>query len=476
MANRNSSTKSTMAKNTSGRTITKVVRVPLICCQFDKDGNEVDYKKINEILWEIQRQTRQIKNRIIQLCWEWKGFSSDYVKREGVYPKDKEILDLTLSGYIQHDINKGVYLNADNIKQLNSNFILNTANIAQTVTLTLSEFNNAYKDIMTGNRSIISYKADQPLDLHNNSIRLSYENGEFYVNLSLLNRTSKNDYNFAKSQIRFKIYLKSGCSSERSIIERCCDDVYKITASKLIYNKKKKMWYLNLGYQFVVDKDNSLDKCKILGVDLGIVNPIVASVYGDYNRFIIKGDEITEFRKRVENRKKQLLHQGKYCGDGRIGHGIKTRNKPAYNIEDRIARFRDTVNHKYSKALIDYAIKNNCGVIQMEDLTGIANDKNDKFLKNWTYFDLQTKIEYKAKEAGIDVIKVPPKYTSQRCSKCGHICKENREIQSLFQCVKCGFKANADYNASQNLSIPSIDKIIKEEYNKSEIEDDCANV
>lgn len=86
MANRNSSTKSTMAKNTSGRTITKVVRVPLICCQLDKDGNEVDYKKINEILWEIQRQTRQIKNRIIQLCWEWKGFSSDYVKREGVYP------------------------------------------------------------------------------------------------------------------------------------------------------------------------------------------------------------------------------------------------------------------------------------------------------------------------------------------------------------------------------------------------------
>lgn len=96
----------------------------------------------------------------------------------------------------------------------------------------------------------------------------------------------------------------------------------------------------------------------------------------------------------------------------------------------------------------------------MEKLTGITAD-SDRFLKNWSYFDLQTKIEYKAKEAGITVVYVDPQYTSQRCSKCGYISKENRKVQAIFCCQKCGYKANADYNASQNIGIKDIDKIIK---------------
>ena len=451
MANKNTSI-AIDDNNETGRTVNKVARFPLLCRQVDKDGNEVDYRKIYEILWELQYQTRQIKNRVIQICWEWKGFSSEYIKLNGTYPKEKDILNYTLRGYVY--------------SILKNDFILYSANLSQTTDGAYSEFINSYSDILNGTRSIISYKAEQPLDLHNKSISLSCENNEFYVEINLLNKCEKDKYNFANGKIRFKIHLNDGYSSERSILELCYDNIYDITASKLIYNKKKKMWYLNLGYKFVIHAKNTLDKSKVLGVDLGIVNPIVASVYGDYNRFTIKGDEITEFRKRAENRKKQLLNQSKYCGDGRVGHGIKTRNKPAYNIEDRIARFRDTVNHKYSKALIDYAIKNNCGVIQMEDLTGIASERDEKFLKNWTYYDLQTKIEYKANAAGIEVVKVSPKYTSQRCSKCGNISKENRTTQSLFFCTKCAYKANADYNASQNLSIPSIDKIIKEAYNK----------
>ena len=93
------------------------------------------------------------------------------------------------------------------------------------------------------------------------------------------------------------------------------------------------------------------------------------------------------------------LEQGKYCGKGRRGHGYRTRVKPVMRIGDKIARFKDTINHRYSRYIVDMAVKNNCGVIQMEDLKGIS--KNNIFLKNWPYFDLQKKIEYKAKEKGI---------------------------------------------------------------------------
>ena len=96
----------------------------------------------------------------------------------------------------------------------------------------------------------------------------------------------------------------------------------------------------------------------------------------------------------------------------------------------------------------------------MEELTGIAKDK--VFLKDWSYYDLQQKIENKAKEKGIDVVYINPAYTSQRCSKCGCIHEENRKEQD-FVCLECGFKANADFNASQNIAIKDIDKIIKAE-------------
>lgn len=46
----------------------KVLKVFLISKVTDKDGNEVDYKEVNKILWELQRQTRIIKNKAIQKC------------------------------------------------------------------------------------------------------------------------------------------------------------------------------------------------------------------------------------------------------------------------------------------------------------------------------------------------------------------------------------------------------------------------
>ena len=49
------------------------------------------------------------------------------------------------------------------------------------------------------------------------------------------------------------------------------------------------------------------------------------------------------------------------------------------------------------------------------------------------------------------VIKVPPHYTSQECSRCGTRDKKNRTTQSEFTCLSCGFSMNADINAANNI-------------------------
>ncbi|MCR5600585.1 MAG: transposase [Ruminococcus sp.] len=430
--------------------VNKVVRLALYIDQYDKDGKQVDYKEINQLLWELQKQTREIKNKTIQYCWEYYNFRSDYYKKFNSYPKEKDILNYSLAGFIM-----------DKLKTGND---LYSQNCTTTVRGACKEFEDSREKFLKGESSIITYKPNQPIDIHNERIDLKKIDKDFYLSLNMVN--TKSDYykKYKDTKVRFKVNVKD--DSTQTILERCIDQIYKIGESKLIYNRKKKLWFLNMVYKFEPQVIDNLDPDKILGVDLGVALPICASVYGDLNRFTINGGEIEEFRRRVEARKKSLLKQGRYCGDGRIGHGIKTRNKSVYAIEDKIARFRDTANHKYSRALIDYAVKNGCGTIQMEELSGITSDAN-RFLKNWTYYDLQTKIKNKAEEKGINVVFIKPRYTSKRCSKCGYINADNRKYQAHFLCLKCGFKENADYNASQNLSIRDIDKIIENEINQS---------
>ncbi|MYC63080.1 MAG: transposase [Caldilineaceae bacterium SB0661_bin_34] len=62
---------------------------------------------------------------------------------------------------------------------------------------------------------------------------------------------------------------------------------------------------------------------------------------------------------------------------------------------------------------------------------------------------LERKLEYKAGE----LRKVAPAYTSQTCSRCSHVHRDNRPSQAVFACGACGFRANADHNAAINILV-----------------------
>ena len=139
---------------------------------------------------------------------------------------------------------------------------------------------------------------------------------------------------------------------------------------------------------------------------------------------------------RIENRKLSRMKKG--------GKNFKKQVKVLQLIHQKISRVRKDFLHKQSRSLA-----NNYSTVIREDLNISKMVKGSKLAKHildcsWgLFFEL---LEYK-----INVVKVNPAYTSQKCSKCGHTCKENRKTQSLFECVKCGYTENADYNASKNL-------------------------
>ena len=52
---------------------------------------------------------------------------------------------------------------------------------------------------------------------------------------------------------------------------------------------------------------------------------------------------------------------------------------------------------------------------------------------------------------GITVTKVNPAYTSQECPSCGYVNPRNRPTQEHFRCTCCGYRSQADINASHNI-------------------------
>jgi transposase len=58
----------------------------------------------------------------------------------------------------------------------------------------------------------------------------------------------------------------------------------------------------------------------------------------------------------------------------------------------------------------------------------------------------------------VHVVEVDPRYTSQRCSACGHTERANRKTQSQFCCVVCQFASPADYNAAINIERAAVNR------------------
>jgi putative transposase len=60
-------------------------------------------------------------------------------------------------------------------------------------------------------------------------------------------------------------------------------------------------------------------------------------------------------------------------------------------------------------------------------------------------------LDYKLNWSGGMLVPVPPHYTSQTCPACGHLAKENRQIQARFECMYCGHTDNADVVDAMNI-------------------------
>ena len=218
--------------------------------------------------------------------------------------------------------------------------------------------------------------------------------------------------------------------------------VYKFGTAKLV-NKHGK-YFLHIPVTYDIEDANLSDVCNIVGIDRGI-NFVVATYDSKHKSGFVSGKTIKQKRAAYSKLRKELQMRQTPSARRRI-KAIGQREK----------RWMQDVNHCVSKALVESNPKHTLFVL--EDLTGVRNatervcTKNRYVSVSWSFYDLEQKLIYKAKQNQSTVIKVNPRYTSQCCPVCGHIEKANRNKKlHLFTCKNCGYKSNDDRIGAMNL-------------------------
>lgn len=183
-----------------------------------------------------------------------------------------------------------------------------------------------------------------------------------------------------------------------------------------------------------IDKPTIRENQSVVALDMGLKYFFVTSdaEFVENPKLLFK--YLAELR--IENRKLSRMKKG--------GSNWKKQVKVLQLLYLKIKRSRLDFLQKQSTLI---ANKYSDVIIENLNISGMAKNKSlSKHILDCGWGVFFSILEYKT-----NVIKVNPKYTSQRCSKCGHTCKENRATQSFFECISCGYSENADLQATFNL-------------------------
>jgi IS605 OrfB family transposase len=182
---------------------------------------------------------------------------------------------------------------------------------------------------------------------------------------------------------------------------------------------------------------------KVIGVDLGLRDIASTSTGKSWD-----GSQLRKTRDRYVRTRASIQSQ---------------RTKGAKRLLKRLSgkekRFQQWINHNISKQLIQEAKKLNAS-LAFEDLTGIRlrtkiRKKTRTEINRWGFYQLRQFVTYKAQIAGIDVILVDPRFTSQTCSRCHQIHPEKGKSYrrgKVFKCGNCGFEHDSDLNGALNIA------------------------
>lgn len=340
-----------------------------------------------------------------------------------------------------------------------------------------SFINSVDKGLFDGKMSLPNFRMDSPLSLEKNFITL-------FPSFDLIDVDDYKDLRKIIEDEDGKVYFWLGGNSPSvacfefvfgskgrhkqslySLIFSLLKQDYEVCSSSIQYVIDKDEIMLNLVSKKPIKEEEGLDENTVVGVDIGTNTPAVCALNNDdtESKYIGSKDEFLRIRTQLRAQKDRLTNAKKILNNDEKAKIQKSLSR----ITKRRLHWCKNFNHLISKRVVEFALSNKAKYINLENMSKFSKiKKRNLLLEDWSYYELQTAIEYKAKEYGIVVRYVNPKNTSTTCSCCGE--EDNTERiktakKSLFVCnnPNCnnkGKEINADYNAARNIAMANPNK------------------
>ena len=219
---------------------------------------------------------------------------------------------------------------------------------------------------------------------------------------------------------------------------------------KATVKKVGRQWRVSVIYE--IDTQERTENGVTVGLDLNTYN--VACTHSTGEREMLSIPKPDKKAIRIRRYQRKLTRQQK----GSNRRRVTKRRIAKWKRKQKNAR--KSVAHHHSRALANRAetlvredlkirnmTKSAKGTVENPGKNVKAKAGLNRVIQNAGWGRFNQYCDYKFR----NVVEVDARYTSQRCSVCGHTSKDNRKTQSKFKCVACGHADHADLNASANI-------------------------
>lgn len=224
-------------------------------------------------------------------------------------------------------------------------------------------------------------------------------------------------------------------------------------AKNVTISRKGKHWYVSI--QMEEEHAATVHPSKsAIGIDLGVTT--FAALSDDTNIQSLSAFKAHEKKLRIQQR--QLSKKKKFSENWKKQvDKVRKCHQKIYNVRHDFLHKESTKLSKNHAMIVveDLKIRNMSqsarGSIERPGKKVKAKAGLNKAILDQGWGEFRRQLGYKLDWRSGILLKVTPRYTSQKCNCCGFTDKGNRPSQEIFHCLTCGHRDNADSNAAKNI-------------------------
>jgi len=197
---------------------------------------------------------------------------------------------------------------------------------------------------------------------------------------------------------------------------------------------------------------------RIMGVDLGKVEPFVATIINPENKYR-SAPYHTRYKRRLgslvkaEKKRRELAshlyERAEVCSIHNRTERADVLRTEAKRVSAKATRIKHEISQCIASQVVEIADQNDAHV-SLENLSWLDTKGG-----RWPHAEIQSRIQSTARRYGLKVIKVSAKNTSRACSRCGGRVSNNSKTR-VGTCSVCGFSLDRDVSASREIALRAV--------------------